>query len=255
MENKKNEIKLFVKFQFTSLSPDAQLISLGIVSDNILSKLKIGEDLPLGGKLQEKTETKRIESTKSFYAEFSDFDINRCDKWVKKNVVEKLKYKDSRPDHKDWFWDKYDSKENLEIASSYLKHWLTQFKDYNITFVCDCGTYDFYWLAQLIGEWETTSIWNNQKNYNEPIKTGLPQLPLNISPVPLDLNDLIAHKKEISVREAFDLDREWLANDYTPDCDVSIVFGSDMVKSRGNKHNALWDAKIIKKIYKKLKNE
>jgi hypothetical protein len=72
------------------------------------------------------------------------------------------------------------------------------------------------------------------------IKSGLPKLPANISPVPMDLNDMIAHKKGISISEAFDLNREFLA-------------GAMIGSAAGHKHNSFWDAKVIKAIYEKLK--
>ncbi len=39
-------INLYVDFEFTSLSPDAQSISLGIVSDPFDRSIKAGEQLP-----------------------------------------------------------------------------------------------------------------------------------------------------------------------------------------------------------------
>lgn len=145
-ENKKpmKNINLYFDFEFTSLSPEAQPISLGIVSDEIIELY--------GGIFVEPHNNKqdRIEAAheihpsrytkgkvKSFYAEFADFDINRCDDWVKENVVSKLKfYKNVAPD--------IPAENNLqcaignvEVVSEYLKQWLSQFSDYQIQFVKD----------------------------------------------------------------------------------------------------------------------
>ena len=91
------------------------------------------------------------------------------------------------------------------------------------------------------------------------VKIGLPILPKNISPVPEDLNDLIAHKKGISVSEAFGLDREKLAyetieikGEHSYVATIEPETGR-VVEIIPNKFNALWDAKVIKEVYNKLK--
>ena len=215
---------LFFDMEFTALSPDAQLISLGIVSD----------------------------CGKSLYCEFSDYDINRCDEWVKENVVGKLKMYGKQEDYIDETLQ-YSNYEVLSIMRGirvHLANWITQFSDYQIQFVCDCGTYDWYWMVQLLAEWETTG---NEQGFigqcptcsQEGIlnyRTGLPKLPTNISPVPEDLNDLIARVKGISVREAFDLNREEM---------VKEKLTCKYIQS--GQHNALFDADVIKEIYQKLK--
>ena len=128
-------------------------------------------------------------------------------------------------------------------------------------------------MLQLIGEWESFSIdvskrladayKKGRKSYNEErdkinsefsydtlnvdngfgqmsyyglVRYGLPKLPENISPVPADRNDLIAFKKGISVKEAFEFDREMLAGN----------------TEGASKHNSLFDAKIIKEIYNNI---
>lgn len=263
----KPEIKLFVKFQFTSLSPDSEPISLGIVSETA--------DFRKG------FNTANLELTsKSFYAEFTDFNIEKCDAWVKENVVRKLKILQTT---KEFGFSAKNSLEmlnrivgcvekvennatatgSISLVKSELKDFIAQFSDYNIQFVCDCGTFDWYWMLQLLAEWETYNIeekqcskcgWIDEGGYNTNFtyKTGLPKLPENISPVQQDLNDLIALKKGISVREAFDWNR------------LVFYFGlisghSDSKKYEQaekeieNNHNALFDAKVIKAIYEKLK--
>lgn len=241
----KKQINLFLDFEFTSLGPDAQPISLGIISDCDMS----------------------------IYCEFSDFDLNRCDDWVKENVVAKLKWWNN----KDVARFKYDSTLRLGIDGEHfgsfkgikhnLKHWLEQFKDYHIQFVCDRGTFDFCHLLQLIGEWEEKEDTQNdcpscgymgQQYKTKPCihhayKSGLPKLPPNISPVPQDLNDLIAIKKGISVKEAFELNREELILELKPFFLDEIMGYSAKLNTISPKHNALWDAKVIKAIYESLK--
>jgi hypothetical protein len=278
------ELKLFFDCEFTSLSPDGQLISIGIVSDSFETPvpdddvrefdnghliLKNHKSFPEDWKMKEFT-------SKSFYAEFSDFQVERCDDWVRENVVKKLSF--DIPNNNKGSHSFTPSNHNFSkcVGSTtqikeWLKKWLTQFKDYEITFVTDCGTYDWYWLVQLLAEWEKGCIrsiytGNEDCSYSsesgisdgllkafmdsdencrikERFKVGLPKLPSNISPVPLDLNDLITHKKGISVREAFDLNR---CEILPPNEDGSTYgWGAD-------KHNSLADAFVIKEIYNKL---
>ena len=263
------EIKLFVDFEFTSLSPDAQPISVGIVCENkaFITPVKderqddIISNFCVGSFRQDF-------SGKSFYAEFTDFDISRCDDWVKENVLLKLNYSTQK-------FEISDSNNTIIVGdtaniAANLRQWLSQFSDYKIQFVVDCGTWDWYWLLQLLSEWEEDSPkviliipegkftelqlkefvdnWKNtgvsvfkSKDYPiyNAIKRGLPKLPSNVSPVPMDLNDMIAFKRGISVSEAFDLNREFIA-------------GAKIGDAATEKHNALWDAKVIKAIYEQL---
>lgn len=284
----KREIKLFFDFdfEFTSLSPSAQPVSLGIVSEvsPVLSTSQLEENkkaISNGGirgyhKLP-------ADYSKSFYAEFSDFDLSRCDNWVKLNVVGKLKYilsnyhaetvivpLEDLPNCPSVLVNIANGAECLGSTNqikTWLKDWLSQFLEYNIQFVCDCGTFDWYWMLQLlderpsspvtflipdecippeytiaefIEEFKKSGTGIIAKGKVEPqifqtCQFGTPRIPENISPVPLDLNDLIAFKKGISIREAFELDRDL------------IFLNRDIeLPNEYQKHNALWDAKVIK---------
>lgn len=258
-------INLFFDFKFTSLSPDAQPISLGIVSDDILN-IPDSMDRMLFKTLFG-VEAKDTHS-KSFYAEFSDFDINRCNDWVKENVVRKLRFNNEA-------WGKnafeeihteigsYHGTGNILSVKKMLKKWLSQFSNYNIQFVCDCGTFDWYWMLQLLVEWDELEfeivgrepiydmlnkrnifLWTKKSSKcTYIIKTGLPKLPDNISPVPFDLNDLIAIRKGITPREAFDIER----------LGTFCVDNDELYNNVPNTHNALFDARVIKETYNKLK--
>lgn len=274
-------IKLFLKFSFTSLSPDAQPISLAVVSEDITSvpaspinvaKKVLGED---------------IFTSKNFYSEFSDFDLNRCDDWVKENVIKKLVLEkgDTVRDDNEW-----QSIGDIDWIKQVLKEWLSQFSEYEITFVTDCGWFNWYWMVQLLAEWEINDTPTGEVEYFNPdeeesggfdeggrlvrkskgkvelisrciYRTGLPVLPTNISPVPEDLNDLIARVKGISVREAFDLNREELAylkidlyGESETECFGKRIGDTlEIERIQDQKYNALFDARVIKEIYQKLR--
>lgn len=266
------EIKLFVDFEFTSLSPDAQPISIGIVSEHIKRDIRDAPQMVVPSGKDKKPFFTKGGTEMSFYAEFSDFDINRCDEWVKENVVGKLEMRDgykmgkriseTNPHQTNVL---YGTTDNIKKG---LYFWLKQFSDYQITFVVDCGTWDWWFLMQLLAEWENVSIDDSSCPFCgddgyygmglHEYKTGLPTLPINVSPVPMDLNDLIAHKKGISVREAFDLNREELACD----AENSMMkekkikeyryFSGKEWSEDNQKHNALFDARVMKAIYEKL---
>lgn len=272
---KKQTINLYLDFEFTSLSPDAQPISLGIVASTRelidMPTLVVSAKKGIIG----------IPNNLSFYAEFSDYDINRCDDWVRENVISKLLLNEVRsisnsPENAD--------KRNVlikgdtQMVKSNLSYFLQQFSDYEIQVVVDCGTWDWYHFLQLAAEWdeipggvllvdaacippgktieEFAKEWEDAyKNppsvvYTEIIpnnnavmwgrKIGLPRLPPNICPVPIDLNDIIALKMDISPKEAFDICRETIGVGGTPEDHAD------------EKHNASWDAIVIKACYEKL---
>ena len=254
-------INLFLKAHFTSLSPDGQFISLAIISESANFRTGIHP-------------ANFEQAEKSFYAEFGDFDINRCDDWVKENVVRKLTYLDfdcRMP--KQSLLGSFDlsGKADSSIIKIWLGLWLKQFSDYKINFVVDCGWFCWGKFVELIGEWETTDYFETDDpnkiddlltkhgisvGSQEAIdcgyrfKIGLPKLPANFPPMPQDLNDLIALRRGISVSEAFELDRESLAYDKEKwNIDYAYM---DKYSGSKTKFNALFDAKVTKAIYEKL---
>ena len=187
-------MKIYVDEEFTGLTKDTDLISIGLVAEN----------------------------GSTFYGELTDFNIAKCDQWVKDNVVSKLKY-----------YNKYDYyyKENnhsVEILDTkhrvgvHLNLWLNSFLE-EIQFVSDVGHYDFVLLIDLITLGESAI-----------------NLPEHISPALYDINQLIAQKLDITMHQAFDLNREEILVQihHTGISDLSI-----------EKHNALWDAFVIKELY------
>ena len=99
-----------------------------------------------------------------------------------------------------------------------FKNWLKQFDE--VQFVSDVCHYDMVLLIDIFG--------------------GAFDLPKNVSAVCHDINQDIARYYGISEREAFDKSREDI---------VSELYGRFIA---GDKHNALYDAEVIKAIYKKI---
>lgn len=98
-----------------------------------------------------------------------------------------------------------------DFICTMLKKWL---KDYNfVELVSDVCHYDMVLFIDIFG----TAF----------------DLPSNVSPVCYDINQDIANFFKVSMHEAFDISREGII-------DVEIV---------GDKHNSLYDARVIKAIY------
>ena len=202
---------LFFDMEFTGLHKKTTPISLGIVS----------------------------EDGKTFYAEFTDYNIFQVTSWIDKNVIENLKFPvpapgedyyciDSRAKTNPIENDLYDSwntemNGTLYIINERLNNWLMQFD--SIQFVSDVCHYDFVLLIDILTNGGTAI-----------------DLAENISAVCHDINMDIARHYHISDREAFDMSREKIMNDLCKTEDIVT----------GNKHNSLYDAEVIKAIYEEI---
>ncbi len=157
------------------------------------------------------------ETGKSFYGELTSFNRSMCDDWIRKNVLANLTYgrslKDKMLEHQ-----VYGSK---ALVGEVLKEWLSKYDE--IQFVSDVSHYDFVLLIDLLT--------NGGSAFD---------LPSNINPSCHDINQDIATHYKISEKEAFDKSREDIVQEL---CSADID---------GVKHNALYDARVIKAIYENL---
>lgn len=221
-------MKLFFDTEFTGLRKDTTLISIGIVS----------------------------EDGRKFYAELTDYNENQCNKWINENVVKNLHlphipwhikctenikkleedgYVISQNPHipregalLEYDYFKSDNENMTALGDSHwigiaLNEWLKQFDI--IQFVSDVCHYDFVLLIELITNGGTAL-----------------DLPDNISAVCHDINQDIAQHFGITDAEAFDMSREQIMND---------LCGSEAIVT-GDKHNSLYDAEVIRAIYKEI---
>lgn len=157
------------------------------------------------------------EDGRTFYAEFTGYDKTQVTSWIQENVIENLIFKTLQMEPCADVDYKNRSVEVLGreyFVKARLAEWLRQFD--SIQFVSDVCHYDFVLLAELFG--------------------GALKLPENVSAACHDINQDIASFYHISERAAFDKSRE------------DIVEESLQVID-GQKHNALYDAKVIKAIY------
>lgn len=165
------------------------------------------------------------EDGKKFYAEFKDYDVNQCDEWIKDNVLHHCIMGGNKE-----LFSRYTDDTSLSGVvgftlqiMDYLQDWLSQFD--TIQFVSDVCHYDFVLLIDLLTNGGTAL-----------------DLPENISAVCYDLNMDIARHFHISDAEAFDMSREQVMKD--------ICGQEDIVT--GDKHNSLYDAEVIRAIYKEI---
>lgn len=167
------------------------------------------------------------EDGRRFYAEFRDYDKKQVDSWLKENVIDNLLFGGDiittatdmtlNSGETEVISYSYKMSDSKENIKAELKRWLSQFNE--IQFVSDVCHYDFVLLIDMF--------------------SGAFDLPKNICPACHDINQDIADWYRISEKEAFDKSRE------------EIVSNGASCR----KHNALYDAEIIKAIYEKMRSE
>jgi hypothetical protein len=162
------------------------------------------------------------ENGRTFYAEFSDYDGSQCDKWIHENVIKHLKWSKEGPIENfesissiyENDWEAYGTKEYIKTV---LTDWLSKYDE--VELVSDCCHYDMVLFIDIFGDAFC--------------------LPKNVNPVCHDINQDLAKRFMVTEREAFNVSREAL---------LKARVDSHIIE--GDKHNSLYDAKVIKEIYK-----
>lgn len=152
-----------------------------------------------------------------FYAELTDFDESQCNEWIRQNVLKNLILSGNDNMAKEFGENNMittvlGSHEDVRFE---LSEWLASFGD-DIQLISDVCHYDFVLLIDLFG----TAF----------------DLPKNVSASCHDINQDIAKHYGISEKEAFDKSRE----------DIVMELCGKPIE--GRKHNALYDAEVIKAI-------
>lgn len=177
--------------EFTGLHQNTTLISIGLVA----------------------------ETSETFYAEFTDYDKNQIDDWIKNNVINNLiLHKDLRPNNYSFLPSGNISVlGNKNKVQQLLTEWFEQFEEVEIW--SDCYAYDWVLFCQ---------IFNHAFN-----------IPKNIYYIPFDISTLFKIKGVDP-----DINRE----------EFAFSTEKNFKDGQAGKHNALWDAKVIKNCYNKLLN-
>ena len=154
------------------------------------------------------------EDNRQFYAELIDYNEKQCGEWINKNVIQHLYSRDWEK-RENTYIPNYHLGAKQEIGKT-LGNWFAQFD--SVELVSDVCHYDMVLLIDLFG--------------------GEFHIPKNVSPCCHDINQDIAKYLNIPERDAFDQSREEI---------LHSKYKENAVK--GDKHNALYDAKVIREIY------
>tara|TARA_R110000822_G_scaffold71414_1_gene172232 strand:+ start:19 stop:579 length:561 start_codon:yes stop_codon:yes gene_type:complete len=157
------------------------------------------------------------ECGKTFYAEFTDFDYSQIDKWLKLNVIDNLILSDEHnrevSEHEIINSDELNIKGDEDFIASCLKEWLSQFD--KVEMWSDCLSYDWVLFVNLFG--------------------NAFDIPDNVYYIPFDICTMFKIKGIDT-----DINRE------------NFAFGEFISEMDTQKHNALWDAKVIMNCHGKL---
>jgi len=183
--------KIFFDCEFTWLHQNTTLISIWLIS----------------------------ECWKTFYAEFTDYNKNQVNDWIKENVINKLIIS--------WEWCniKSDKETTVKGDTAYIQYelleWLGDFEYIEIW--SDCLSYDWVLFNTLLS------------NYSD----WYPQLPENVYYIPFDICTLFKIKW---------IDADISREEFVKEWEESWFWEEE-------KHNSLFDARIIKMCYEKIEKE
>jgi len=157
------------------------------------------------------------EDSRQFYAELNDYNTRQCDDWIEKNVLEHLYTRYPKDVENAPYVANLHIGDKDDIGKA-LEIWLKQFD--TVELVSDVCHYDMVLFIDLFDH--------------------AFHLPKNVCPACYDINQDISREYNISLQEAFDMSRDILLQKYR---DKAIL---------GDKHNALYDAKVIRELYQIL---
>lgn len=156
------------------------------------------------------------EDRRCFYAELTDYDEAQCSDWIKEHVIANLNLSKLECDRKYIANYHVGTKGDIKVA---LENWFRQFKE--VELVSDVCHYDMVLLIDLFG--------------------SAFDLPSNICANCYDINQDIARYYNVGLQTAFDKSREQILWEQRKENAVL-----------GDKHNALYDAKVIRELYQIL---
>ena len=216
-------IRIYYDSEFTGLHRNSTLISIGMVTDR----------------------------GSTFYAEFIDYDKEQVNDWINENVIANLKFKD-KPllspglNHHQEKWNaaqvilkgppfeySIEVSGTADIVREQLSKWLqniSEFYQQELQFYVDCYAYDWMLLVDLLTEGKTAIDMPNFIDY-----------------IPVDLSTVLW-----SMMEDPDVNREKFAGTrFVDDLNVDPDNGN-IIDGVIHKHNALWDAKVIKHCFQRI---
>lgn len=173
------------------------------------------------------------ECGKTFYAEFTDYAITQVDEWLKENVISKLRFTDKITaavgGWENWITDKGKYSNALEMTLANKD--MSEFECIGQTPMIKNR------LEKWLSQFEEVEMWSDCLSYDWVLFSQIWEhafnIPKNVYYIPFDICTVFKMK--------------------AIDPDVSREkFGCGEVYSEMPKHNALWDARVIKMCYEKL---
>ena len=165
------------------------------------------------------------ECGKTFYAEFNDYDKSQIDEWLQNNVINNLKFKEPKQGE-DEYYVATRSEEN-KVPNDLYKSFSIELRDETSVIK--------HQLLQWLEQFEQVEIWSDCLSYDwvlfNQIFGHAFNIPKNVYYIPFDICTLFKVK---GINP--DINREEFAN----------------MKDGSQKHNALWDAKVIKRCFELL---
>ncbi len=287
-----NKTLIFYDFEATSVSRDADMISVGLVAvtvktltgrENNIERLSVEF---FKNSIFNPDKNVKI---KTFYAEFTDFNLDKCDDWVKENIVNNLQLPKPNSGEEEYnvitrskdtpigtsIYKGYsqtlrDTKENI---SAELKQWLSQFE--NPVFIADFDVIDKPMLIDLISYWNVirddsleNDVYQHCKNIiiesqniqKDVVNRFIESYPIKTHYRKFHKIGLPEHLSNINYYDFYDLHTMFFMKEIDPDINrEEFVFGDKETISiptwleGKTKHNALYDAYINYLCYNKLK--
>lgn len=168
------------------------------------------------------------EDNKCFYAILTDYDNTQVNDWIEKNVINNLEISKEIKE----LYDIYEVSGTKDEIKEALIEWLDTLDDNYFELVSDVCHYDMTLFVDLFG----TAF----------------DLPDNISPCCYDINqDIYYSNINYTMADAFDANREDLLKHFAEQCFDDVYYELTPIMDMGedSKHNALWDAIVIKCLY------
>lgn len=170
------------------------------------------------------------ECGKTFYAELSDYDRSQVDDWLRKNVIDNLTMT-KPPLAQDEHYKAERAKDNPVGNDLY--------KSYSVQLRCDMKVLEVE-LGKWLYQFDKVEMWSDCLSYDwvlfNQIFGHAFNIPKNVYYIPFDICTLFKAKGIDP-----DISRE--------------KYGLGEFNDKTFKHNALWDAKIIRECYYKLMKE
>lgn len=164
---------------------------------------------------------------KEFYAELNDYDEDQVDEWLQNNVINNLRFKCAEGGQEEYYVAT--RAESDKIPSDMFKGYSVEFRGSKQEVERE--------LRRWLDQFDDVEVWSDCLAYDWVL-----------------FNDIFGHAFNIPKHVyyiPFDISTLMKVKGIDPDINREEFSGMTVGKE---KHNALWDAKVIKACYEKLKS-